>query len=116
MRKVRLAMFIRNGSLKFWGDWFGRPYDNFHTVIRATVSEDNVLTILFDQGEVVEISKPTKIISEKDKFYIPDASNIRFSWYYYGRDRIAQNLNYLEYSSQPNGSVIRKDQNGFQLN
>ena len=23
---------IKAGSLRIWGEWFGKPYDNFHTI------------------------------------------------------------------------------------
>lgn len=40
----------KDGTLRFFGEWFGRPGDNFHRPISAEISE-NVLVILFDGGE-----------------------------------------------------------------
>lgn len=73
--------------------------------------ENGSLSIQFDQGEVVEVLQPKEIISESDRFYIKDASFIKFSWYSYGHEHIEENKNYIEYSNH-NGKVIKKDRNG----
>ena len=29
----------KSGTLRFWGDWFGRPMDNVHTVAKVIYKE-----------------------------------------------------------------------------
>ena len=40
------------GSLRFWGERFGRPYDNWHTLTSCR-AEKNILLLSFDQGETL---------------------------------------------------------------
>ena len=40
------------GTLRFFGDWFGRPHDNFHRLESATVDEES-LVLRFDGGGAV---------------------------------------------------------------
>src|SRR3981081_4554117 len=37
---------VKKGSLRFWGEWFGRPHDNIHTLVRGEV-ENGCLRLLF---------------------------------------------------------------------
>lgn len=49
----RTDIAIRGGALCFYGDWFGRPYDNFHKVIHACYdARMEILEILFERGSV----------------------------------------------------------------
>lgn len=98
---------VRNGSIRFWGEWFGRPFDNYHTVIETCWTKDNdVLVIKFDQGEVAMIYNPKNIVSSEQEFSVKDASLITFEWFYYGREHILENLNHLEYRSINNNKVL----------
>ncbi|MGY3718440.1 hypothetical protein ACWE42_23270 [Sutcliffiella cohnii] len=42
------------GSLRFFGEWFGRPYDNYHAVIDSHYEHD-VLEIKCSSGEVIKV-------------------------------------------------------------
>jgi hypothetical protein len=48
---------IKSGTLRFWGEWFGRPYDNMHTLVRCEYAHD-VLTLYFNEGEVLSVWNP----------------------------------------------------------
>jgi hypothetical protein len=32
-----------SGTLRIWGDWFGRPYDNAHRIVSVAVDADTLL-------------------------------------------------------------------------
>lgn len=87
----------KGGTLRFWGDWFGRPYDNFHKPVSAE-HNGSVLTIRFDNGERLTVFEPSGIVNEQNDFHIESASKIVWEWYYYGRVRTPENLCRLEYT------------------
>lgn len=86
------------GSLRFWGEWFGRPYDNFHTPVSAELA-GNVLTIRFENGERCTVFDPSEIVNEPNDFHIAHASKIVWEWFYYGREKTPENLCRREYES-----------------
>lgn len=59
----------KGGSMRFWGDWFGRPYDNFHVPVSAEL-DGRVLTIRFGGGERCIIFDPIDIVNEPNDFHI----------------------------------------------
>lgn len=86
-----------DGTLRFWGEWFGRPYDNFHKLVSAELSE-NVLIIRFENGEKCIVFEPSEIVNEPNDFHIAHASKIVWEWYYYGKEHTPENLCRREYS------------------
>ena len=50
---------LKRGTLRFWGQWFGRPYDNIHTITGAS-SDRDALVVNFDNGETLLILRPSK--------------------------------------------------------
>lgn len=57
-------ILIEKGSLCFWGEWFGRPYDNIH-IIESVKCSSTEIVIHFDHGETLYITDPANIINEK---------------------------------------------------
>lgn len=96
----------KRGSLCFYGDWFGRPYDNCH-VIRTCSYFDNVLEIVFDEWERLIVIEPMGIVNTETEFYISDAKKVKWSWYPYGITEKMKKISY-EYSD---GMVHKKYQN-----
>lgn len=97
---------VKSGTLSFFGDWFGRPMDNFHRIVDAR-AEGNCLVISFDQGEVLRVWNPVGLVVSEKLFRIAEASRVRWEWYYYGRPQVAENLLFREYFVE-NGFVNRK--------
>ena len=90
---------FKRGTLQFWGEWFGRPMDNYHTVVDVLYNKsDNVLILLFDQGEKCTIFNPASIVNEPKEFHIDDAYKIVWEWYYYGKEKVPSNLNRITYT------------------
>ena len=92
-----MKILKKSGTLRFFGDWFGRPYDNFHIPVSAELSE-NVLTICFNNGEKCTVYDPLGVINETDDFHVERASKIVWEWYYYGKEQAPENLCRLEYT------------------
>jgi len=86
---------IRLGTLQVYGDWFGRPMDNIHTAVSAQ-ARGKVLIVGFDEGEVLEVINPQDIALDlgatTHRLVVGRADRVRWSWYYYGRPHLAENL------------------------
>lgn len=91
-----LQKIEKSGTLRFWGDWFGRPYDNFHTVVNHELSE-NLCILYFNNGEICTIIDPIGIISNPTTFHITDASSIKWQWYLYGEPKLEKNMRIISY-------------------
>lgn len=94
-----MVIFKRGGTARFWGDWFGRPYDNIHIVSSADFCSDKtVLTITFAHSERCIIYHPEGIVNESKRFYVHKAEKIIWQWYHYGREQTPENLYQIEYA------------------
>jgi hypothetical protein len=103
--QIRLAIpKLKGGTLRFFGDWFGRPYDNIHTVLDA-VAEDNCLILTLDGSETLRLWDPKGYVGDKYAFKILAASRVRWEWYFYGRPRLPENLYYREYVVRASGEI-----------
>jgi hypothetical protein len=81
---------IKSGSLRFWGVWFGRPYDNLHRIVSAN-AVDGCLSISFEGSELLHVWHPQGSVIRADAFSIGDADRVRWEWFYYGRPQTAAN-------------------------
>ena len=85
------------GSLRFWGDWFGRPMDNCHKPVSASFDEaEGLLVIQFDEGETCEIFGASGIVNTWNDFHVERAERIGWTWNY-DRERAPENLRRREY-------------------
>jgi hypothetical protein len=101
-----------SGTLRFWGDWFGRPMDNVHIVTEVRLDEkDNKLTLRFSNNEVCTIFDPVNIVSTDKQFCILDASKITWQWYSYGLEH-PNNLNLIDYEKVDPSCVVIKTKQG----
>lgn len=76
---------LTGGSIRFWGNWLGRPFDNYYKVIRTDYNViENTLIIYFNQAEKCTIFNPKNIVNEKNKFCITSASEIVWEYESYG--------------------------------
>jgi len=95
---------IKQGTLRFWGAWFGRPHDNIHTIIKCDCDEDNEsnLYIYFDQDEKLTISNPKGFKINKSVFYIKIADCVIWEWFSYGKPKTKDNLYFEKYTRVKN--------------
>jgi Fe-S oxidoreductase len=55
----RLLPCAKNGSLRFWGHWFGgRPGENFHQIIDSDPTDDVLREIAATGADTVAVSCP----------------------------------------------------------
>ena len=87
---------IKSGSLRFYGEWFGRPMDNIHQITKAENS-NNVLIIHFMENEILSIISPELFQISDSAFVIKKSNGLIWQWYYYGLDKIAKNLMVINY-------------------
>ena len=107
--------YVKAGSLRFWGEWFGRPYDNRHTIISCD-SEEEVLRLHFDEGEMLSVWVPRDLDISEDSFQIGDAERVRWEWFYYGRPQIAANRYFEEFAKTPQGIEATTNVDWYQPN
>ena len=86
---------VKKGSLRFWGDWFGGPYDNCHTLTRCCIDGER-LSLFFNQGETLSIWSPRGLSVNGSKFRIRGARSVRWEWFY-GRAQDPRNLYFTEF-------------------
>lgn len=85
-----------SGSLCFWGEWFGRPHDNRHTLISCE-AEHTALRLLFDQSETLSIWSPKGLTIDRSSFRIAEARRVRWEWFAYGRAKTRENLYFMDF-------------------
>ncbi|TVP81894.1 MAG: hypothetical protein EA353_01075 [Puniceicoccaceae bacterium] len=85
-----------NGSLCVFGDWFGRPMDNWHRLISHEEDHFSV-KMLFNEGETLEVWQPSGFRLDRQGFIIQSASRVRWEWFYYGRPQLPENRFFIEH-------------------
>jgi hypothetical protein len=106
----RMLPNVKSGSLRFWGEWFGRPFDNGHLVVSCDATDD-CLRIHFNQGEVLAVWNLVEVKIDAKQFRIGSATALRWTWYYYGRSQTPENLFYMDYAKQKDDVVYRTNWN-----
>lgn len=87
---------IKKGTLRFFGQWFGRPYDNVHT-IESAGAKDNFLILIFNEKETLFVWNPSSFKINEDEFQIKFASRVFWQWYSYGNSQTPENLYYQDF-------------------
>ena len=81
--KENVNILTKGGSLCFYGDWFGRPYDNFHQIIHTSY-DGEILEIIFDQQQHLLVYQPEGITSTARKLEITKAQKVKWLYIPYG--------------------------------
>ena len=106
---------IKSGTLRFYGEWFGRPMDNYHQIIKAN-NQDSLLKIHFDNNEVLYINSPYDFQISEEIFVIKKSKGLIWQRYLYGTEQISSNIrtyNYIVNNKEsesiiPQGNVLNK--------
>jgi hypothetical protein len=98
----------RSGTLQIFGEWFGRPMDNFHICRSCEVDGDSVV-LHFNDGETLRVWRPSTVRNQSKALIIPAATRVRWEWNYYGRPKTSDNLLFLDYSND--GTIVRRESN-----
>jgi hypothetical protein len=88
---------LKTGTLRFWGEWFGRPYDNNHKIIGCDARGD-LLHIRFDEGESLHLWSPQQSELDHRTFRIQNAARVRWEWFAYGHRKTEQNLYFMDFT------------------
>ncbi|KUR71831.1 hypothetical protein AQZ52_09625 [Novosphingobium fuchskuhlense] len=87
---------MKSGTLRIWGEWFGRPHDNIHFIVGAEADVDRLI-LMFNEGETLTVYSPEQGRFSEGVFSIWFATRVRWEWYYYGREHSAASLHFLDY-------------------
>lgn len=93
---------VKSGTLRFWGEWFGRPKDNWHQMVRCDAQQD-VLRLYFNEGETLSVWSPEELALDDSTFRISRANRVLWEWFYYGRPKVDSNLYFLDYMKSSEG-------------
>ena len=108
---------FEGGSLCIWGNWFGRPMDNFHRLTLVTFDRQLCKLILtFDNQERLTIWNADSIIETQGHFQIDKADKVLWEWYYYGKPQIEENLFFEEYEHLDSKINFKTNVNWFNKN
>jgi hypothetical protein len=111
--RIRKALpEVKKGTLRFWGVWFGRPYDNWHTLLRCDAAQ-HVLRLYFNEDEVLSVWSPRRLTVGKSTFRISQADRVRWEWFYYGRPKAASNLCFLDFVRSAAGITASTNDESF---
>ena len=86
------------GTLRLYGEWFGRPFDNYHKILEC-MFKDRILHIIFETGEKIKVWNPDKITFNNSELMIKDSTCVEFLRYYQGKPQIEENLIIDRYSN-----------------
>ena len=104
MKQFKVAY---RGSMRFWGEWFGRPMDNVHHVTKAFYDKDNkVLTMYFEAGETCIVYGPIGVVSTNQTFHVENAARVVWSYPYYTSTQEPQVRAKLDYVREHQSAVI----------
>ena len=81
---------VKSGGLRIWGQWFGRPMDNWHSLV-ACEAEGNNLLLKFNEDETLCVWAPRQAVISDKIFRIKDADRVRWEWFCYGRPKTPSN-------------------------
>lgn len=95
-------IITKGGTMCFYGEWFGRPYDNFHRIAGAAF-EDNCLTVYFENNEILTVLDPSGITNNKKCFEIKKASKVIWKHIPFGSSA----ANEYSYSPCEDGRILK---------
>lgn len=80
------------GAFKIFGKWFGKAFDNLHHLKGIDHDiKNNILTLTFDEDEILTIWEPKGVIISKRTLEISKASKIKLEWFLYGEKKNPEN-------------------------
>jgi hypothetical protein len=100
---------VKSGTLRFWGVWFGKPYDNEHIIVDCSGREE-LLTLRFNEAEILSVWRPQGLRLSEQEFQIVDATRVRWEWFLYGAPRIPSNFHHIELVKSASTVSVNTDQ------
>ncbi|MBR4622724.1 MAG: hypothetical protein IKO44_04210 [Ruminococcus sp.] len=97
----------KSGSFRFWGDWFGRPLDNTHKPVKASL-ENGLLTAEFADGESLTVYGAKDVYSDEGRFYVTDAEAVVWEWDLYEEEQKSESTHcFIEYKRLADGRILK---------
>ena len=106
-----MNILCRGGSICFYGEWFGRPYDNFHQ-IKNVKTEKDILYISFAEGESLTIIKPNGIVNSQKAFKVKSALEIIWKYPSHWKTVNKSGMEELRYKYIGNNQCIKQTNYG----
>jgi hypothetical protein len=95
---------VKRGTLRMFGDWFGRPMDNIHCVLSA-VADGDELVVDFDGNEQLRILSPADWEFDEHTFRVQHAHRVVWRWFSYGHIQTPANLFTIEHWIDDDGNL-----------
>jgi hypothetical protein len=91
---------INGGTIRFWGNWFGKPMDNYHEIENVEFDKtNNILILTLNDGEKITLWNPSDLEIGHKELRIKKADKILFEWHLYGENKIGENLRFESYKN-----------------
>jgi hypothetical protein len=107
------------GSLRFWGVWFGRPYDGAHRIV-ACEHDHRVLRLRFHYEEQLTVWSPVGLeltsSESRSEFRINDAERVLWQFFYAGRPKTDANRFFYDFVKTPQTILATSNVNWFTPN
>ena len=103
---------ISPGTLRFWGVWFGRPYDGAYRIV-ASEHDRGVLRLRFNGDELLTMWFPVGLMLNSSVFQINDAERVLWEWFYYGRPKTQANRFFYDFVKTPETIVANSNVNWY---
>jgi len=103
---------ISLGALRFWGVWFGRPYDGAHKIV-ASEHDRGVLRLRFNKGEQLTVWSPAGLTLDSSVFQINDAERVLWDWFYDGLPKVQSNRFFYDLVKTPESIIANSNVNWY---
>jgi hypothetical protein len=92
---------LKGGTFRIYNDWFGKPYDNVHSIKSGNYDiNTKILTLQFVEGEQLEIHNPIHIQESSTFLKVINADRIRLTWFYYKKPQKQENKYFMDYRKE----------------
>ena len=61
-------------------------------------AKDDLLTVLFNEGEVLRVWAPRAATADEESFRIGEANRVRWEWFHYGRPKTPANVYFEDFT------------------
>jgi hypothetical protein len=95
-RIQRALPHVKRGTPRFWGVWFGRPYDSDYRTISSEHNQ-GVLRLHFQGDERLTIWHPENLKVNESTFQICRGERVMWEWFYYGRPKTEGNRFFYDF-------------------
>ncbi len=82
-RSAQVGLILPNG-------WFGRPYDNFLTVVGVFLEEEHILVIEFERSFRLEVGYPFNAVIEGNVLVLSGFASARWEYFPFGETSIVR--------------------------